>query len=143
MCVSKRIRHRETTIYIQKSIIKAREAFRKRMLLLFFPIPSDRCHCNLFNYFLMSTLVIAAGFCYLYCCRLGEIIPTCSLKPGPKRFCKQLSERLFPSKLLYIIITQTPRMMKNKGNALTIGFVRAFLVFSENKLRQIRVKRRF
>ena len=45
----------------------------------------------------MSTLVIAAGFCYLYCCRLGEIIPTCSLKPGPKRFCKQLSERLFPS----------------------------------------------
>lgn len=40
-------------------------------------------------------------------------------------------------------ITQTPRMMKNKGNALTIGFVRAFLVFSENKLRQIRVKRRF
>ena len=56
---------------------------------------------------------------------------------------KQLSERLFPSKLLYIIITQTPRMMKNKGNALTIGFVRAFLVFSENKLRQIRVKRRF
>ena len=27
------------------------------MLLLFFPIPSDRCHCNLFNYFLMSTLV--------------------------------------------------------------------------------------
>ena len=56
---------------------------------------------------------------------------------------KQLSERLFPSRLLYIIITQTPRMMKNKGNALTIGFVRAFLVFSENKLRQIRVKRRF
>ena len=40
-------------------------------------------------------------------------------------------------------ITQTPRMMKNNGNALTIGFVRAFLVFSENKLRQIRVKRRF
>ena len=30
-----------------------------------------------------------------------------------------------------------------KTNALTIGFVRAFLVFSENKLRQIRVKRRF
>ena len=25
-------------------------------------------------------------------------------------------------------ITQTPRMMKNKGNALTIGFVRAFLL---------------
>ena len=40
-------------------------------------------------------------------------------------------------------ITQTPRVMKNKGNALTIGFVRAFLDFSENKLRQIRVKRRF
>ena len=45
----------------------------------------------------MSTRVITAGFCYLYCCRLGEIIPTCSLKLGPKRFCKQLSERLFPS----------------------------------------------
>lgn len=27
------------------------------MLLLFFPIPPDRCHRNLFNYFLMSTLV--------------------------------------------------------------------------------------
>ena len=40
-------------------------------------------------------------------------------------------------------ITQTPRMMKNKGNALTKPIVRAFLVFSENKLRQIRVKRRF
>lgn len=25
-------------------------------------------------------------------------------------------------------ITQTPRMMKNKGNALTIGFIRAFLL---------------
>ena len=33
-------------------------------------------------------------------------------------------------------ITQTPRMMKNKGNALTIGFVRACLVFAENKLRR-------
>ena len=40
-------------------------------------------------------------------------------------------------------IIQITRMMKNKGNALTIGFVRAFLVFSENKLRQIRVKGRF
>lgn len=49
------------------------------------------------NYFLTSTRQITAGFCYLYCCRLGEIIPTCSLKLGPKRFCKQLSERLFPS----------------------------------------------
>lgn len=37
------------------------------------------------------------GLLLFYCCRLGEIIPTCSLKPGPKRFCKQLSERLFPS----------------------------------------------
>lgn len=40
-------------------------------------------------------------------------------------------------------VIQITRIMRNKGNALTIGFVRAFLVFSENKLRQIRVKRRF
>lgn len=41
------------------------------MLLLFFPIPPDRCHCNLFNYFLMSTLVTFGG--PFFAERVGEI----------------------------------------------------------------------
>ena len=62
--------------------------------------------------------------------------------PQDERYCYNCSTSDWTAATIRFI-TQTPRMMKNKGNALTIGFVRAFLVFSENKLRQIRVKRRF